>query len=161
METLTSKVPIENDEHQVWELAVDLGVPDPAGPGSLAGEGIHPIALALEDSAHKIHGANRIPCFTAFGPISALDEFAQRAWGDGYDPADVPVECRLTVYVTDDELDQLVQLIVEDLGMDKTGYSTAAGRKVTVCLRPISLADPENGFYQHLVDQYHNLDSAD
>ncbi|MEU5760024.1 hypothetical protein [Nocardia sp. NPDC047648] len=41
------------------------------------------------------------------------------AWDEAYDPARVPVECRLAVYVTDDELDELVPAIVEDLGIER------------------------------------------
>lgn len=145
---------MDNDERDVWELAVGLGLPDLTGPGSLGGEGIHPIALALEESVHRLRGVNRIPCFTAFGTVPAFDEFAQRAWAEDYDRAAVPVECRLAVYVTDYELDELVRAVVEDLGIDQSGYSKAAGRKVTLGLRAISLDAPENSFYQHLVDQY-------
>ncbi|MEV0293271.1 hypothetical protein [Nocardia sp. NPDC050710] len=148
---------MDDDEHQVWEFAVGLGLPDATGPGSLDGDGIHPIALALEESAHRIRGVNRIPCYTAFGPVAAFDEFAQRAWGDAYDPARVPVECRLAVYVTDDELDELVLAVAEDLGIDEDGYSTAVDRKITLGLRAISLESPENSFYQHLVDQYRDV----
>jgi hypothetical protein len=151
---------VDDDERDVWEFAVELGLPDETGPGALDGEGIHPIALALEESAHRIKGVNRIPCYTSFGPVTAFDEFAQRAWGDGYDAARVPVECRLAVYVTDDELDALVTAVVEDLGIAEDGYSTAADRKVTVGLRAISLDSPENSFYQHLVDQYRDQTSA-
>jgi hypothetical protein len=150
-----------DDEHHVWEFAVGLGLPDATGPGSLDGEGIHPIALLLEESAHRVGGVNRIPCFTAFGPVIEFDEFAQRAWGASYDRARVPVECRLAVYVTDNELDELVQAIVEDLGVDKDGYSVATGCRVTIGLRPISLQSPENSFYQHLVDQRRDEQSAD
>ncbi|WP_280315901.1 hypothetical protein [Nocardia abscessus] len=149
------------DERHVWEFAVGLGSPDATGPGALDGEGIHPVALALEESTHRIRGVNRIPCFTSFGPVTAVDEFAQRAWGDTYDPARVPVECRLAVYVTDDELDELVLAVAEDLGLDEDGYSTVVGRKVTVALRAISLGSPENSFYQHLVEQYREQSTTD
>lgn len=145
---------LHDDEHQAWEFAVELGLPDATVPGALDGEGIHPVALALEESTHRIRGVNRIPCFTSFGPVTAVDEFAHRAWGDAYDPARVPVECRLAVYVTDEELDELVPAVVADLGIDEDGYSTVVGRKVTVSLRAISLEAPQNSFYQHLVDQY-------
>ncbi|MEU6186418.1 hypothetical protein [Nocardia sp. NPDC047038] len=145
---------MDDDEHQVWEFAIGLGLPDVTGPSTLDGEGIHPIAMALEESTHRIRGWNRIPCFTSFGPVTAVDEFAQRAWGDAYDPTRVPVECRLAVSVTDDELDELVLAVAEDLGIDQDGYSTVVGRKVTLGLRAISLESPENAFYQHLVDQY-------
>ncbi|MEU1549430.1 hypothetical protein [Nocardia sp. NPDC005745] len=104
---------------------------------------------------------NRIPCFTSFGPVTAVDEFAQRAWGEAYDPARVPVECRLAVYVTDDELDELVPAIVEDLGIDEDGHSVVVGRKVTVGLWGISLESPENSFYQHLVSQYRDRPTTD
>ncbi|MBF6193590.1 hypothetical protein [Nocardia implantans] len=150
-----------DDEHQVWEFAVELGMPDAAGPGALHDEGIHPVALALEESTHRIREVNRIPCFTSFGPVTAVDEFAQRAWGDAYDPARVPVECRLAVYVTDEELDELVSAVVADLGIDQDGYSKVVGRKVTIGLRAIPLEAPENSFYQHLVDQYRDQSRTD
>ncbi|MGV9543126.1 hypothetical protein ACWDSF_17570 [Nocardia beijingensis] len=67
---------LPDDEHQAWEFAVELGLPDATVPGALDGEGIHPIALALEESTHRIRGVNRIPCFTSFGPVTAVDEFA-------------------------------------------------------------------------------------
>ncbi|BCK57381.1 hypothetical protein [Nocardia wallacei] len=152
---------MEDDERRVWELAVELGLPDATGVGALDGEGIHPIALLLEESAHRIRGINRIPCFTAFGPVVELDEFAQRAWGESYDPARIPVECRLSVYVTDTELDELARAVTDDLGLDHDGNSTTVGRKVAVSLRPISLELHENRFYQHLVDQYENRPGAD
>ncbi|MEU5757643.1 hypothetical protein [Nocardia sp. NPDC047648] len=136
-------------------------MPDATGPGALDGEGIHPVALALEESTHRIRGVNRIPCFTSFGPVTAVDEFAQRAWGDAYDPARVPVECRLAVYATDDELEELVPAIVEDLGIDEDGTSTVVGRKVTIGLRAISSESPENSFYQHLVNQYRDQPTTD
>ncbi|MFD4456993.1 hypothetical protein [Nocardia sp. NPDC058480] len=151
---------MDDDEREVWEFAVGLGLPDETGPGALDGEGIHPIALALEESVHRIEGVNRIPCYTSFGPVTAFDEFAQRAWGDAHDAARVPAECCLAVYVTDDELDVLVTAVVEDLGIAAGGYSTAADRNVTVGLRAISMDSPENGFYQHLVDQYRDQTSA-
>ncbi|WP_459547354.1 hypothetical protein [Nocardia sp. X0981] len=147
---------MDDDERGVWELSVELGPPETAGPGAFDGEGIHPVALLLEESAQRIRGTNRIPCFTAFGGVTALDEFAQRAWGEAYNQEDVPVECRLAVYATDEELDDLTKAIVEDLGLSRDGYSSAAGRKVIVSLRPISLEDPANSFYHHLVDQYEN-----
>lgn len=143
-----------DDEHHVWEFSVELGPPEAAGPGAIDGEGIHPVALLLEKSTQHIRGANRIPCFTAFGRVTALSEFAERAWGEVYDQEDVPIECRLAVYVTDEELEDLTKAIVKDLGLSRDGYSTAANRKVSVGLRPISLEDPENSFYHHLVDQY-------
>ncbi|MFD6102019.1 hypothetical protein ACFWFQ_05085 [Nocardia salmonicida] len=149
-----------DDERDIWEFAVGLGLPDKSGPGALDGEGIHPLALVLEESVHRIEAANRIPCFTSFGPVAALDEFAQRAWGDGFDPARVPVECRLAVYVTDDELDALVAAVVEDLGIAEDGHSTAADRAVTVGLRLISVDSPADSFYQHLVDQFRDQISA-
>ncbi|MBF6224974.1 hypothetical protein IU470_07605 [Nocardia abscessus] len=152
---------MDDDERQVWEFAVGLGLPDATGPGALDGEGIHPVALALEESTHRIRGVNRIPCFTSFGPVTAVDEFAQRAWGDAYNPACVPVECRLAVYVTDDELDELVLEVVADLGIDVDGYSSVVGRKVTLGLRTISLESPENRFFQHLVDQYRDRPTTD
>ncbi|WP_280402665.1 hypothetical protein [Nocardia carnea] len=145
---------MDGDERQVWELSVELGPPEATGPGALDGEGIHPVALLLEESVQRIRGANRIPCFTAFGQVTALNEFAQRAWGEAYNQEDVPVECRLAVYVTDEELDDLTKAIVEDLGLSRDGFSTAANRKVIVGLHPISLEDPENSFYHHLVNQY-------
>ncbi|MFJ1455299.1 hypothetical protein [Nocardia sp. N2S4-5] len=151
---------MEDDERRVWELAVGLGLPDATGSGALDGEGIHPIALLLEESAHRIRGVNRIPCFTAFGPVVELDEFALRAWEEFHDPARVPVECRLSVYVTDTELDELVRTVVDDLGLDHEGNSTTVDRKVTVGLRPISLELHENRFYQHLVHQYENRSDA-
>lgn len=49
------------------------------GPGSGESEGIHPITLASEESAHRVRGTNRIPCFTSFGPILEIAEFADRA----------------------------------------------------------------------------------
>ncbi|WP_446225573.1 hypothetical protein ACTWPB_11080 [Nocardia sp. IBHARD005] len=146
--------------YNVWEFAVGLGFLDGAGVGAFDGEGIHPIALVLEGSVHRIEGVNRIPCYTSFGPVIAFDEFAQRAWVDGYDAARVPVECCLAVYVTDDELDALVTAVVEDLGIAENGYSTAADRNVTVGLRAISLDSPENSFYQHLVDQHRDRTRA-
>ncbi|MBF6472766.1 MULTISPECIES: hypothetical protein [Nocardia] len=152
---------MDDNERQVWEFAVGLGLPDATGPGALDGEGIHPVALALEESTHRIRGVNRIPCFTSFGPVTAVDEFAQRAWGDAYDPARVPVDCRLAVYVTDDELGELVLAVAEDLGLDEDGYSTVVGRKVNLGLRAISLESPENAFYQHLVDQYRDQPTTD
>ncbi|MBF6062057.1 hypothetical protein IU500_19075 [Nocardia terpenica] len=161
MEKLTGRFGVDGEEHDAWEFAVGLGLPDATGPGSLDCEGIHPVALLLEDSAHRVRGVNRIPCYTAFGPVIEFDEFAQRAWPDTYDRAGVPVECRLAVYVTDDELDDLVQAVAADLGVDKDGYSTVVGRKVTIGLRPISLESPENSVYQHLVDQYRNLAETD
>lgn len=106
---------MDDDQRQVWELSVELGPPEATGPGALDGEGVHPVALLPEESAQRIRGANRIPCFTAFGQVTALDEFAQRAWGDAYNQEDVPVECRLAVYVTDEELDDLTKAIVADL----------------------------------------------
>ncbi|WP_280308907.1 hypothetical protein [Nocardia abscessus] len=81
--------------------------------------------------------------------------------GDAYDPARVPVECRLAVYVTDDELDELVLAVAEDLGLDEDGYSTVVGRKVNLGLRAISLESPENAFYQHLVDQHRDHPTTD
>ncbi|MFD3462953.1 hypothetical protein ACFWVM_24840 [Nocardia fluminea] len=145
---------MDEDERGVWEFSVGLGNPDKTGPGALDGEGIHPIALVLEASVQRIEAANRIPCYTSFGPVTALDEFAQRAWGDAFDPARVPVECRLAVYVTDDELDALVTAIVEDLGLTEGGYATAADRTVTIGMRAVALDSRESSFYQHLVDQY-------
>ncbi|WP_040870660.1 hypothetical protein [Nocardia exalbida] len=81
--------------------------------------------------------------------------------GDAYDPARIPVECRLAVYATDDELDELVLAVAEDLGLDQDGYSTVVGRKVTLGLRAISLESPENRFYQHLVDQHQDQPTTD
>ncbi|MEV0032952.1 hypothetical protein [Nocardia sp. NPDC050793] len=147
---------MDDDDRQVWQVAIGLGLPDTAGPGSRESEEIHPIALALEESAHRIRGVNRIPCYTEFGPVIEIAAFARRAYGDDYDPAAIPVECSLAIYVTEEELDELVQAVVEDLGVDEHGYSTVAGRKVTLGLRSISLDSPDNSFYQHLVDQYRN-----
>ncbi|MFD4355070.1 hypothetical protein ACFWPX_21120 [Nocardia sp. NPDC058518] len=147
-----------DDERDVWEFAVGLGLPDETGPGALGGEGIHPIALALEESVHRIEGVNRIPCYTSFGPVNALSEFAHRAWGDEYDR--VPVECCLAVYVTDDELDALVAAVVENLGIAEDGHSSAADRTVSVGLRIIDLDSPSNSFYQHLVDQFRDRAGA-
>ncbi|WP_157172674.1 hypothetical protein [Nocardia exalbida] len=152
---------MDDDERQVWEFAVVIGLPDATGPGALDGEGIHPVALALEESTHRIRGVNRIPCFTSFGPVTAVDEFAQRAWGEAYDPARVPLECRLAVYVTNDELDELVPAIVEGLGIDEDRYSVVVGRKVTVGLRAISLESPENSFSQHLASRYRDQPTTD
>ncbi|MFR9751077.1 hypothetical protein ACL02S_08565 [Nocardia sp. 004] len=147
-----------DNERQVWELTVELGLPDATGPGSLGGEGIHPVALALEESVHQVRGPNRIPCFTSFGPIFEIVEFADRAWGDVYNQESTPVECRLAVYVTDEELDELAKMVVEDLGLAEDGYSTAIGRKVTIRLNLISLEDPDNSFYRSLVEQYEEQD---
>ncbi|MEU1955230.1 hypothetical protein [Nocardia rhamnosiphila] len=144
---------MDDDNRQVWQITVGLGVPE-ATVDAGDTEGIHPIALVLEESAHKIRGVNRIPCYTEFGPVVDVMSFAQRSLGDAYDPATAPVECSLAVYATDEELDELVHAVVEDLGVDKDGYSSSAGKKVTLGLRPISLEDPESSFYQHLVDQY-------
>ncbi|WP_431957751.1 hypothetical protein [Nocardia lijiangensis] len=152
---------MDDDDRQVWQVAVGLGLPDATGPGSQESEEIHPIALALEESAHRIRGVNRIPCYTEFGPVIEIATFAQRARGNDYDPMTVPVECSLAVYATEEELDELVRAVVEDLGVDEHGYSTAAGRKVTLGLRYISLESPEHSFYQHLVDQYRNRVGSD
>lgn len=142
---------MDDDDRQVWQITVGLGVPDATERES---EGIHPVALALEESVHRIRGVNRIPCYTEFGPVMDVMMFAQRALGDDYDPATAPVECSVAVYATDEELDELVRAVVQDLGVDKEGYSSTAGRAVRLGLRPISLEDPANSFYQHLVDQY-------
>ncbi|QIS09669.1 hypothetical protein [Nocardia arthritidis] len=145
-----------DDERRIWQVAVGLGLPDPTGPGSLDSEEIHPIALMLEESAHRIRGVNRIPCYTEFGPVIEIAEFAERVRGDAYDPAAVPVECTLTVYATDDELDELLPAIVADLGIDEHNYSAAAARTVTIGLRDIETRAEAPASYQHLVDQYRN-----
>ncbi|MEV6427680.1 hypothetical protein [Nocardia sp. NPDC051463] len=155
---------MEDDDRRIWQRAVGLGLPDSTGPGSRGSDEIHPIALKLEESAHGIRGVNRIPCYTEFGPIIEFDEFAHRVRGDAYDPATVPVECTLAVYVTADELDELDELlraVMEDLGVADDGYSAAADRKVTVGLRANSPESPDASFYQHLVDQYQNQIGAD
>lgn len=145
-----------DDDRRIWQVAVGLGLPDLTGPGSLASEEIHPIALMLEESVHRIRGVNRIPCYTEFGMVSEIDNWAERIQGEAYDPATVPVECTLTVYVADDELDELLPVIMEDLGMDQDGYSAAAGRMVTLELRDISSRSEPNGIYQGLIDQHRN-----
>lgn len=145
---------VDDGERQVWELAVELGLPDSTGASSFGGAGIPPIALALEESVHRVRGRNRIPCFTAFGAIAEIAEFAERAWRDTYRHESVPVACRLAVYVTDEELDELAEVVVADLGLTEGGYSVVTGRKVTIRLRPISLQDPDNRFYRSLVEQY-------
>jgi hypothetical protein len=151
---------VDDDERQVWELAVELGPPDATGPGSSHGEGIHPIALALEEGAHRIRRVNGIPCFPSFGPVLAIAEFAERAWGDARAPGNVPVECRLAVYLTDDGLDELVTAVVEDLGLSEDGYSTTIGREVVIRLQLSSLKDPANSFYRSLAEQYKQRDST-
>ncbi|MEV4129535.1 hypothetical protein [Nocardia sp. NPDC049707] len=145
---------MDDDDRRVWQIAVGLGLPAATGPGSLSSDEIHPIALQLEESAHRVRGLNRIPCYTEFGPVLELDEFAHRFRGEEYDPAKVPVECTLAVYVTDTELDELLRTVVADLGIGDDGYSTSAGREVTVGLRAISLESPDNSFYRQLVDQF-------
>ncbi|MBF6330946.1 hypothetical protein [Nocardia transvalensis] len=147
---------MEDDKRGAWQIAVGLGWPDPSGPGSLDNDEIHPIALLLEESAHRVRGVNRIPCYTGFGPVGEILDFAVRLCGNAYDPAAVPVECTLTVYATQDELDELLQAVVEDLGVSKDGYSVAAGRKVTLGLRDVSPGSQEDALYQHLVDRYRN-----
>lgn len=144
------------DDRSVWEVTVGLGLPDASGPGALDGEGIHPVALALEESVHRLRGGDRIPCYTSFGQDSAIDEFAQRAWGDSYDPARIPVECRLSVYIDDDRLDELVAAIVSELGVEQGGYSRLAGRPVVVGLRLIDMESPTNSAYSGLISQYHD-----
>ncbi|RJO69998.1 hypothetical protein D5S18_29460 [Nocardia panacis] len=104
---------------------------------------------------------NRIPCYSEFGQVSEIDNLAERLQGDAYDPVNVPVECTLTVYVADDELDELLPVIMEDLGIDKDGYSAAAGRTVTLGLRDISSRSEPNGVYQGLIDQYESQSGAD
>ncbi|WP_063057257.1 hypothetical protein [Nocardia salmonicida] len=143
----------DDDERSVWQIVVGLGLPEEASPDS-GGEGIHPIAGALEESVHRIRGVNRIPCYTEFGPSNEIAAFAQRAFGEGVDPSTLPVECSLSVYASDAEVDELAQAIVRDLGVDRSGYSIEVGRHVSLGLRSISLQDPSNSFYQHLVDQY-------
>ncbi|MGW5318473.1 hypothetical protein [Nocardia thailandica] len=142
------------DDRGVWEFTVGLGRPDLAGPGALGGTGIHPVALALEASVHRIGGANRIPCYTSFGPNPDIDEFAQRAWGDAYDPAQTPIECRLSVYVDDEMIDVLIEAIISELDVDQDGWSKIAGRKVVIGLRLIDLDAPSNSAYRGLVSQY-------
>ncbi|WP_067862814.1 hypothetical protein [Nocardia shimofusensis] len=150
---------MNEEDRSVWEFTIGLGLPDTAPGEALETDGIHPIALLLEESAHRVRGVNRIPCFTSYGPAIARQEFAQRAWGEDFGEDQTPVECRLAVYVTDDELDELAQALAEDLGLTRDGYSMAAGKTITVDLRPIPLEPPQNRFYLHLVDQYRNLDS--
>ncbi|WP_141718055.1 hypothetical protein [Nocardia altamirensis] len=152
---------MDDDDRRIWQIAVGLGLPDPTGPGSLASEEIHPIALILEGSAHRIRGVNRIPCYTEFGQVSEIDNLAERLQGDAYDPATVPVECTLTVYIADDELDELLPVIMEDLGIDQGGYSAAAGRTVTLGLRDISSRSEPNGVYQGLIDQHESQSGLD
>ncbi len=144
------------DDRGVWEFTVGLGLPDTSGPGALDGEGIHPIALALEESVYRLPGGNRIPCYTSFGQDPETDEFAQRAWGDHYDPARIPVECRLSVYIDDDQLDELTAAVVSELGVDQDGYSKLAGRQVVIGLRLIDLESPANSAYSGLVSQHHD-----
>ncbi|MFC9435434.1 hypothetical protein [Nocardia sp. NPDC057030] len=152
---------MDDDDRRIWQVAVGLGLPDQTGPGSLAGQGIHPIALLLEESVHRIRGVNRIPCYTEFGQVSELDNVAERLQGDAYDPATVPVECTVTVYVTEDELDELLPAIVADLGIDEDGRSAAAGRKVTVGLRDISARSEPNSVHQSLIAQYRDHGQVD
>lgn len=142
---------VEQDDRQVWQITVGLGVPDPAETES---EGIHQIALALEESVHRIRGVNRIPCYTEFGPVMDVMMFAQRALDEGYDPATAPVECSLAVYATDKELDELIHAVVEALEVDKQGYSSTVGGEVRLGLNLLSLDNPDNSFYRHLVDQF-------
>ncbi|MFF0544508.1 hypothetical protein ACFYTF_16890 [Nocardia thailandica] len=142
------------DDRGVWEFTVGLGRPDLAGPDAPGGTGIHPVALALEAGVHRIDGTNRIPCYTSFGPIPDIDEFAQRAWGGAYDPARTPIECRLSVYVDDALIDELIEAIISELDVDQDGWSKVAGRKVVIGMRAIDLDAPSNSAYRGLVSRY-------
>ncbi|MEU6565126.1 hypothetical protein [Nocardia nova] len=128
---------------------MELGPPEAT---ALHTEGIHPVAQLLEASARRVRDS--IPCFTSFGPVTPLDEFAQRVWGETFARERVPVECRLAVYVTDEELDDLSEAVVEDLGLNRDGFSSVVDRKVVVGLHPISLEDPENEFYRQFVGHH-------
>lgn len=150
----------DDDDRSVWQIVVGLG-PGTTTPDSSDSEEIPPIARALEKSAHSVRGVNRIPCYTEYGPSIEVAAFAQRAFGEDVDPSTLPVECSLFVYATDAEIDELAQVIVTDLGVDRNGYSTAVGGHVSLGLRPISMQDPSNGFYQHLVDQYQDQVASD
>ncbi|TCJ96878.1 hypothetical protein [Nocardia alba] len=150
----------DDDDRSVWQIVVGLG-PGTTTHDSVDSEEIPPIARALEESAHRVRGVNRIPCYTEYGPSIEIAAFAQRAFGENIDPSTLPVECSLAVYATDAELDELTQAIVADLGVDRDGYSTAVGGHVSLGLRPISIQDPSNGFYRHLVDQYQDHVASD
>ncbi|WP_280242287.1 hypothetical protein [Nocardia abscessus] len=141
-----------NDRH-IWQVAIGLGKPDREGPGSVASDEIHPVALLLEGSVHKLESGNRIPCVTGFGPVSDLAEAAVRLKGDDYDLAQVPFECTLTVYATDEEVDVLIQQVADDLAVDAEGYSPVVDRQVTVALRPIFDYAEKADSYRYLVDQ--------
>ncbi|QBS43489.1 hypothetical protein [Nocardia sp. CS682] len=136
----------------IWQIAVGLGKPDPEGPGSLSSEEIHPVAVLLEDSVRRV--GEHIPCVTGFGAVSELAEAAVRLRGDDYDLANVPFECTVTVYATDDEIDALLVAVAEALAVDADGYSRVADRSVSIGLRPIFDYARHAQSYQYLVDQY-------
>ncbi len=142
------------DDQYIWQIAIGLGKPDREGPGSASSDEIHPVALLLEDSVHKLAGGQRIPCVTGFGPVSDLAEAAVRLEGYDYGLAQVPFECTLTVYATDDEMDILLRQVAADLAVDASGYSSVVDRHVTIALRPIFDYAAKVDSYRFLVDQY-------
>ncbi|WP_338772820.1 hypothetical protein V7968_15275 [Nocardia vulneris] len=139
-------------DRSIWQVAVGVGKPDREGPGALSSDDIHPIALLLEGSVVKV--GKHIPCVTGFGAVSELAEAAVRLQGEDYDLAQIPFECTVTVYATDDEIDALLPVIADDLGLAADGYSTAADRSVSVGLRPIFDYARHAESYRYLVDQY-------
>ncbi|GEM33647.1 hypothetical protein NN3_46540 [Nocardia neocaledoniensis NBRC 108232] len=142
------------NERQIWQVAIGLGKPDREGPGSVSSEEIHPVALLLEGSVRKVDPENRVPCVTGFGPVSDLAEAAVRLKGDDYDLAQVPFECTLTVYMTDEEVDALLEQVAADLAVDAADFSPVADRQVTVALRPIFDYAQKADSYRYLVDQW-------
>lgn len=142
------------DGRYIWQIAIGLGPPDREGPGSVSSDEIHPVALSLGDSVRKLDGGDGIPCVTGFGPVSDLAEAAVRLKGYDYGLAQVPLECTLTVYATDDEMDVLLRQVSCDLAVNADGYSSAVGRHVTIALRPIFEYAAMAASYRYLVDQY-------
>lgn len=142
------------DGRYIWQIAIGLGQPDREGPGSVSSDEIHPVALLLGESVRKLDGGETIPCVTGFGPVSELAEAAVRLKGYDYGLAQVPFECTLTVYATDDEMDLLLRQVADDLAVDVDGYSSVVGRHVTIALRAIFEYAGTADSYRYLVDQY-------
>ncbi len=123
-----------------------VGKPDQEGPGALSSDDIHPIALLLEGSVVKVR--KHIPYVTGFGAVSELAEAAVRLQGEDYDLAEIPFECTVTVYATDDEIDALLPVSPTTSGWPPTGirrrpigrYRLACGRFSTTPGTPSRIA---------------------
>lgn len=147
------------NERRIWQVAVGLGQPDPGGPGSLSSDEIHPVALRLERSLDLVNGGATVQRVSEFGPVADLAEVAVRLKGDDYDVAQVPFECTLTVYATDEEIDLLVHRVATDLAPDAEGFSSVLGRRITIGLRPLFDYAEQADSYGYLVDQ-HSVDAG-